>query len=130
MKTRSMITIVFLVLSAAAGSFAGGEKASEQKNALRNADAIYNEIMLSLPPEMKARIDSSRSSQKAGRAETTNADSAKRALDLQEKAREQKARYLEELPLELRQQVEKAMQEMEQRQKERELEFKEMKQGH
>jgi hypothetical protein len=123
-KYSSPIAVLSLLVLAIAARAGEGEK-----NTLQRADAIYNEIMMTLPQEMKAKIDSSKTAMEANKKGAGSVDTAKNMQKLQEKAREQKARRLEELPLELREQVEKALQEMEQRQMERKLEFKEMKQG-
>ncbi|MBN2035970.1 MAG: hypothetical protein JW768_04440 [Chitinispirillaceae bacterium] len=125
MKTYTLfVAAAFLFVGATVMYAAEGDK-----NTLQRADAIYNEIMMTLPQEMKAKIDSSKTAMEANQKGAVKVDTAKNVQDLQEKAREQKARHLEELPDELREQVEKALQEMEQRQMERKLEFKEMKRG-
>ncbi|MBN1129679.1 MAG: hypothetical protein JXA71_11865 [Chitinispirillaceae bacterium] len=123
MKTNALL-LTLLSLTALAGlAVAAGDEESRQLK----ADAIYNEIMMTLTPEMKAKIDSSKASVSAVVKERSGTDSGKSVKELQEKAAVEKTRRLEALPDELRQQVEKAMQEMEKRQTERALEFKEMK---
>jgi hypothetical protein len=123
MKTHILPLIVFSLTALAAIAVASDDQEGRQLK----ADAIYNEIMMTLPPETKAQIDSSKATGEQIVKDRVRADSGKALRELQEKAAFEKNRRLEGLPDELRQQVEKAMQEMEKRQIERELEFKEMK---
>jgi hypothetical protein len=125
MKTYIKILAAISFVALTSGVFA----ADDQDSKMPKADALYNEIMMTLPPEMKAKIDSSKMSTDMNKTGQVKVDSAKNRQELQEKTADQKARHIEELPDELRKQVEKAMQEMEKRQMERKLEFKEMKRG-
>ena len=120
----------FLILSGVAlfGCTALVSAGEDDSRTMPKADAIYNDIMATLPVDMKARIDSSKTSSAMNGNAQTKADSTTIVRERQEKAAEEKAKRLEGLPDELRVQVEKAMQEMEKRQMERKLEFKDMKQ--
>lgn len=105
------------------------EKPAPETRTIKKADAIYNEMMMTLTPEMKARIDSSRTSINKDQSRTGTTDSAKQKVELQKKNEREKEKYIESLPADVQLRVEKAIREMEQRQKERTLEFKEMKRG-
>jgi DNA integrity scanning protein DisA with diadenylate cyclase activity len=119
----------FLILSGVAlfGCTALVSAGEGDTRTMPKADAIYNDIMATLPVEMKARIDSSKTSSAMNGHAQAMADSTASVRQRQVKAAEEKAKRLEGLPDELRVQVEKAMQEMEKRQMERKMEFKDMK---
>jgi hypothetical protein len=106
-----------------------GDKPAPDARTLKKADAIYNEMMMTLTPEMKARIDSSRSSIDNNKHRTIAGDSTKQKDALRKKNDREKENYIESLPDDVQLRVEKAIREMEQRQKERALEFKEIKRG-
>ena len=129
-RIRMLLTGATAVLLAAGTAFADGGnsgKKDQKGDTLRKADAIYNEIMLSLPKDMKARIDSARTILNKKEATAGAADSLKHADKPENKTQEQKAKPPEELPYELRQQIENAIREMDKRQNERVIELKEMK---
>jgi hypothetical protein len=128
-RIRIFITGATAVVLAAGAAFAddgNSGKKDQKSDTLRKADAIFNEIMLSLPKDMKARIDSARTilnkKEVAGAA-----DSVKHADKPDNTTQEQKGKPPEELPYELRQQIENAIREMDKRQNERVIELKEMK---
>ena len=77
----------------------------------------------------RARIDSTISSGELNAKAKAGIDSTKSAKDSRNSVSSQKNKHLDELPDDIRKQVEKTMQEMEKRQLERKLEFKEMKRG-
>lgn len=106
-----------------------GDKPAPETRTIKKADAIYNEMMMTLTPDMKARIDSSRSSIDNNQHRQVAADSTKRKEALRKKNEREKENYIESLPDDVQLRVEKAIREMEQRQKERTLEFKEIKRG-
>jgi hypothetical protein len=109
----------------------GDRKNSPKNDTLKKVDAIFNEIMLSLPQEMKAKIDSARIRSDEKKNVTGAEDSAKQAAEgLEKSAQEQKNRLTEELSKELRLQIENAIQEMEKRKNDRDVELKEMRRGH
>jgi hypothetical protein len=124
MKTCIQILSIAAFLSGAVVISAG----EGDTRTMPKADAIYNDIMATLPVEMKARIDSSKTSSPMNGNAQAMADSTMSAKERQVKAAEEKAKRLQGLPDDLRAQVEKTMQEMEKRQMERKLEFKDMKQ--
>jgi hypothetical protein len=131
MKT---IWTVFMIISLSLFTVAlagdkNGEKPAPETRTIKKADAIYNEIMMTLTPEMKARIDSSRASTNKDQSQTGTADSARQKAELTKKNDIEKKNYIESLPDDVQLRVEKALREMEQRQKERTLEFKEIKRG-
>jgi hypothetical protein len=125
MKTMQQLLTPAMIFLAAAAVLAG-EPESKQ---LPKVDAIYNEIMSSLNPEVKASIDSTIASGERQATVGKGIDTTRKAKESLHQAIDQKNKHLEELPEDLRKQVEKAMKEMEQRQSERKLEFKEMKRG-
>lgn len=125
---RILMTGATAVVLAAGCTFAGEDEKKDQKgDTLRKADAIFNEIMLSLPKDMKARIDSARTILNKKEDTAGAADSLKHADKPENTAQEQKAKPPEELPYELRQQIENAIREIDKRQNERVIELKEMK---
>jgi hypothetical protein len=134
MRIVRMIVVGTVAVLAAGSVFAGGDgdrKSSPKNDTLKKVDAIFNEIMLSLPQEMKAKIDSARIRSDEKKNITVAADSVKQAAEgLEKSAQEQKNRLTEELSKELRLQIENAIQEMEKRKNDRDVELKEMKRGH
>ena len=126
MKTLTLMLSGMALLFQTAGIWA----TEDETRTLPRVDAIYNEIMTTLTPEIKARIDSTVTSGELNAKARAGMDSTKRSpQELRDKAALQKSKHLDELPDDLRKQVEKTMREMEQRQIERKLEFKEMKRG-
>jgi hypothetical protein len=125
MKTYVMMLSGIALLAQTAGLWAG----EDETRTLPRVDAIYNEIMTTLTPEVKARIDSTISSGELNAKAKAGIDSTKSAKDSRNSVSSQKNKHLDELPDDIRKQVEKTMQEMEKRQLERKLEFKEMKRG-
>jgi hypothetical protein len=131
MRIVRMIVVSTAAAVLAAGPvFAEGDgdrKSSPKNDTLKKVDAIFNEIMLSLPQEMKAKIDSARIRSDEKKNVTVAADSTKQAAEgLEKSAQEQKNRLTEELSKELRLQIENAIQEMEKRKNDRDVELKEM----
>jgi hypothetical protein len=109
----------------------GDRKKSPKDDTLKKVDALYNEIMLSLPREMKAKIDAARIRSSDGEKKVVAAaDSVKHAGGLETSMREQENRLTEELSKELRLQIENAIQEIEKRKIERDVELKEIRRGH
>jgi hypothetical protein len=135
-----MHIVRMIVVGTAAAVFAAGpvfaegdgdRKSSPKNDTLKKVDAIFNEIMLSLPQEMKAKIDSARIRSDEKKNVTGAEDSAKQAAGgLEKSTQEQKNRLTEELSKELRLQIENAIQEMEKRKNDRDVELKEMRRGH
>jgi hypothetical protein len=131
---RMIVVGTAAAVLAAGPVFAEGDgdwKNSPKNDTLKKVDAIFNEIMLSLPQEMKAKIDSARIRSDEKKNVTGAEDSAKQAAEgLEKSAQEQKNRLTEELSKELRLQIENAIQEMEKRKNDRDVELKEMRRGH
>jgi hypothetical protein len=122
-----LLLVVFSLVSFAFAGDKNSEKPVPDTRTVKKADAIYNEIMMTLTPEMKARIDSSRTSIDKSGNQAGTIDSAKQKAEVMKKNELEKEKYLESLPDDVQLRVEKAIREMEQRQKERALEFKEIK---
>lgn len=132
MKTAHTFIMMLIMLSFSTITLAGdkpGDKPAPDVRTQKKADAIYNEIMMTLTPEMKARIDSSRSLIDNNQQRTAAMDSTKQKDALRKRNNREKENYIESLPDDVQLRVEKAIREMEQRQKERALEFKEIKRG-
>lgn len=102
---------------------------SDEPRTLPRVDAIYNEIMSTLTPDQRESIDSSAGAAQRQAPLTGPVDTANRIRTFQESGEIEKLRHIEDLPDDIRRQVEKTMQEMEQRHRERQLEFKELKRG-
>jgi hypothetical protein len=133
MKLSGIISITAPALLALAVSLSAGEpnpSTSAGKKDAPRVDAIFNEMMETASPEMRAEIDSSRASGMVSKNKVRiiGNDSASVRLS-QEKKQKDVHRKLQELPEEVRVQTEHAIREMEKRQEEREFEFKEMKRG-
>ena len=107
----------------------GDSNATDQKQ--RVASAIFNEIMLSLPGDMKAKVDSAAISGKCGRTQpspksraTAESSSAKRT------AAEKRDGAVANLPDDVRDQVEKAIIDIDLMNKDRQIQFKEYEKKH
>ena len=107
----------------------GAVAEDDKSRTLPKVDDIYNEIMSTLTPEVRGTIDSTMSSGTQSVPLKSGADSSRNMQLQQSKMAGEKIRHLDDLSDDIRKQVEKTMQEMETRQHEREIEFKEMKRG-
>ncbi|MBD3393493.1 MAG: DUF4414 domain-containing protein [Chitinivibrionales bacterium] len=114
MKANYLTTVATAAFLTANMGFA------QEHGAAAGTDEIFDEIMQSLPKDAKAQVDSAKqagATAQSGESVQTREQAAERAMD-----REQ---ALEELPQELRNQVEKAIGRMESTSKKRQVEFKE-----
>ncbi|MBN1129242.1 MAG: hypothetical protein JXA71_09665 [Chitinispirillaceae bacterium] len=132
-KNRMFFWAAAAAMTIAAGAVFADEEGVEKK-ATRNdtggkIDAIYNEIMISLPGEMRQKLDSAHMLTEKKQFKTAKIDSARQAEGLEKSAQEQKNRLTDELSNELRLQIENVIQEMEKRKNERDIELKEIQRG-
>jgi hypothetical protein len=124
-----IIITVFVISSVYAGDPNETKTPATQQASMAKADAIYNDIMSSLPAELKIKIDTSRADIQTDNQRPSAVDSASATAQQKQKTLSQRDKEIEELPAGLRQQVEATIREMENRQAQRALEFKEMKRG-
>jgi hypothetical protein len=129
---RAIIVSAAMVLftAGAAVSVAGDnneEKRAAGKDSLRQIEDIYNDIMLSVPQELKGRLDSARSLSKTKVVKTQALDSAGRVDNAGKGVQDRSAGPNIEIPAELRRQIENAINDMERRQGEREIQLKDIK---
>ncbi len=116
LRITSLVVVCVCVLAYAEGP-AGGETADIQ------TDAIFDEILQSLPTEAKEQVDSA----KRTSAATESAPVSSQSQEMSAERLRQREQALEELPEELRNQVEKAIGQIESAAEQRQMEFKERK---
>jgi len=121
MNTKKLTITLLLTL---AFSSIAGESDATQSNPKR--DEIFNAIMESLPATEKTRVTQAAAQQQksstkkhASRTQTTTSGTVQKQKEL--------SAALDELPAEIRERVEKAMQEIEKGNKQRVIQFKERK---
>ena len=114
----SLISVV-CILTAAGAQTAGEETDGQQTQQKTRTDAIFAEILQSLPSEAMAEIDS---------AEKTTAQFQTMQQQSPEEYEQRKGDAMEQLPEQLRRQVEKAIDKIESGAQQRQMEFMEQKQ--
>jgi hypothetical protein len=125
-----MKTLIHLTLCIAAAAWVSGASAQEagaDSQTHAQAEEIFDEIMQSLPGEMKARVDSAsrirESTPRTPLAEPARPSSDQDALTARNHA-------INELPADVKARVEKTIAEIQQRTQQRQIEFKEMRKKH
>jgi hypothetical protein len=129
---KSLLACLALVGLSLAGekgaevSAAAKEKAAAAVANRKAYDALYSDIIRTLPQEGLQKVDSARGSD--GKAEAgKSAGHAKAAKDAKKKASEKRNKELDQLPSDVKDRVDKAMSHLEKRKKEKKSEFKELK---
>jgi hypothetical protein len=97
----------------------------------RVASAIFNEIMLTLPGDMKAKVDSASMSGKCARTQPSSKGSAAaESCSSTRNAAEKRNSAVANLPEDVRNQVEKAITDIDLMNKDRQIQFKEYEKKH
>jgi hypothetical protein len=107
---------------APAASKAPAETTSPNRKAY---DDLYSDILKTLPKEGKTKVDSARGSRDAN--PPAKQAGARTPEDLKKEALEKRKKDLEELPPEVKARVDKALSDLDNRRKEKQTEFKELK---
>jgi hypothetical protein len=128
-----LFTSLLLAWTAAAKEQSGdGEKAApgmektDQPASNRKAyDALYSDIIRTMPQEGKSKVDSARGKDANGKPKQ---DVTPRSPDdLKKEAFEKRKKELDELPPEVKARVDKVLSDLDNRRKEKQAEFKELK---
>lgn len=118
---RNLIKMIFLTTFFLSLSIA--QTSSSDKDYMagdeKKIDQLFDQIMMSFPGEIKAKIDSASGASVQSDVQTGNAESP------ESRTFQRRDALINELPQEVRMQVEKAISEMEKRRSERALQFKE-----
>jgi hypothetical protein len=120
--TLALGALLLAAVQAWCGEPAAPAPAAESAVADKGYDALFSEILQNLPEKDRAKVDSARGKgpdePKPGDPDWVPPGEAVR--------QEKRAKALEKLAPDVKERVEKAIQKLESRQKERELEFKEL----
>ncbi|MDB5102488.1 MAG: hypothetical protein JWP91_177 [Fibrobacteres bacterium] len=130
-KSRVIPFFILLAgMAAAQDKPAGGESASQAKeksappSANRKAyDALYSDILKTLPQEGRSKVDSARGLPVSAAAKPANPASAENA---KKDALEKRKKEMEALPPEVKARVDKVLSDLDNRRKEKQSEFKEL----
>ncbi|MDD5674041.1 MAG: hypothetical protein PHC61_07760 [Chitinivibrionales bacterium] len=125
MKNQSIsLTILFGLLIAIT---VNGQEDTKAKKA--DANEVFNSIMLNMPADMKARVDSASVTQRTLKTKrTAGVKNSTQEKSLQKnKNIDNRDISLDKLPASVREEVQKTLKELENSQRERMLEFKESK---
>jgi hypothetical protein len=105
-----------------AASKAPAETTSPNRKAY---DALYSDILKTLPQEGKSKVDSARGKETA--AASKQAGAARTLDEIKKDALEKRKKELDELPPDVKARVDKVMSDLDNRRKEKQTEFKELK---
>ena len=126
MYCSKWFTAILMVVCVAAVSFSqapGENKGDGGKETTVETDAIFDDIIQSLPGQLRAEVDSAKQAGAAS-AQAPDAEAVQKRTEEQEQLRQE---ALDELPEKVRNQVEKAIDDMDENLQERQLQFKEQK---
>lgn len=112
------------------GSAAGDTSPKSQPKAEAPAkreayDALYSDIIRTLPQEGKSKVDSARGRER--KPETKSGNQAPDPGEIKREALEKRKRELDELPPDVKARVDKALSDLDSRRREKQTEFKELK---
>jgi hypothetical protein len=100
-------------------------KAAEPSANRKAYDALYSDIIKTLPQDGKSKIDSARG--REAKPDSKQSGKSRSAEELKKEAFEKRKRELEDLPPEVKARVDKVMSDLDNRRKDKQAEFKELK---
>ncbi len=134
---KTLLTGLFLSFAVPAAAQDGSAAEDSSPKSLPKAeapakreayDALYSDIIRTLPQEGKSKVDSARGRER--KPETKQGKQGKQAPDPEEIKREaldKRKRELDELPPDVKARVDKALSDLDSRRREKQTEFKELK---